>query len=280
MTRLLFTLTAVVFAVTALAGHADHEVVMQKEFDSASVKPNTSTAAGRMLGPLPGGRFVATNVTLRQLVAFAFGVSNARSDMSVIGGPSWIDADRFDIDARVAAGDIPRGQTGALVLALLEERFQLRAHRETRDRPIYHLVVDRLDGRLGSGLRLSTTACGAVADGVRSPSVVPAPRCGLLHAPGSAAGLGVTISQLAEALAPFAGRVVVDRTDLKDAFDIDLKWTPDVTNQPGDASGTAPVVGEPGLFTALREQLGLRFDSARGPVETVVVDAVSRLTPN
>ena len=228
-------------------------------FEVASVKANLSGDNGRMLGPAAGGRFVATNVTLRQLIAFAFGISNPRSEMLVIDGPRWLDADRFDVQAVAAGGNIPPGQTGPLVRALLEERFQLRAHRETRERPIYHLMVDRADGRLGPGLRPSTANC-TVA------------RCGLLSAPGILAGLAVTMSPFAESVAPFAGRVVVDRTGLEQAFDIEVKW----------ADGAAPAVAAdmPGLFTALKEQLGLKLEDGRGPVDVVVVDSASPLTAN
>jgi uncharacterized protein (TIGR03435 family) len=247
-------------ALLILAGSRESEsqdVATPKTFDVASVKPNTSGNTGRMLSPLPGGRFVATNVTVRQLIAFAFGVPNSHFEMIVIGGPDWIDADRFDVEARISTGDIPRGQAGPLVRALLEERFRLRAHRETRERPVYELVVDRPDRRLGLGLRSSTSDCRVA-------------RCGLLQAPGSAGGLGVAIPQLADALAPFAGRVIVDRTGLEQAFDVDLKWTPDAT----------PASDTPGLMTAIREQLGLRLESARGPVDVLVVDGVRRPTPN
>jgi uncharacterized protein (TIGR03435 family) len=247
---------------------ASQDTATPKAFDVASVKSNTSGNAGRMLSPLPGGRFVATNVTLRQLIAFAFGVPNSHFEMIVIGGPDWIDADRFDVEARVSTGDVPRGQSGPLVRALLEERFQLRAHRETRDRPIYQLVVDRADRRLGPGLRSSTTDCNATANS--GAGAAPRPRCGLTQTPGSTGGLGVTIPQLADALAPFAGRVIVERTGLEQLFDIDLKWTPDAT----------PASDAPGLLTAIREQLGLRLETARGPVEVLVVDAVGQLTPN
>jgi uncharacterized protein (TIGR03435 family) len=226
-----------------------------------------------VLTPLPGGRFTARNVTLRQLVAFAFGISNSRSDMLVTGGESWLDADRFDVEA--AAGvDLARGQTGPLVRALLEERFLLRARLETRDRPIYHLVLDRADGRLGPGFQASTASCAASGGAPNGGTS----RCGLLEGPGSISGLGATAADFANAVAPFAGRVVVDRTGLQGPFNIQLKWTPDQPRTgPNDARPSTEI---PGLFTAVKEQLGLKLDDARGPVEVVVIESVSRLRPN
>jgi uncharacterized protein (TIGR03435 family) len=221
---------------------------------------------------------VATNVTLRQLIAFGFGVSNARSGMLVIGGPRWIDADRFDVQAVAAGGDIPRGQTGPLVRTLLEERFGLQAHRERRERPIYNLVQEREDRRPGAGLRLSSADC--AAGGSPIAAAARAPRCGLLSAPGRLTGIAVTMSQLAEAVAPFAGRVVVDRTGLGQPFDLDLQWTADQAAGTADGSGLPPSSDLPGLFTALKEQLGLALEDARGPVDVVVVDAVGPLRPN
>lgn len=248
-------------------------------FEVASVKVNRSGDGGRMLGPAPGGRFVATNVTLRQLIAFAFGVSNARSEMLVVDGPRWLDTDRFDVQAVATGGDLPRGRTGPVVRALLADRFRLQAHRETRDRPIYDLVVDRPDTNPGPGLRRSTVDCnrgGATAAGTTTSR----PRCGLLSAPGSLTGLAVTLPQFAEALAPFAGRVIVDRTGMEQAFDIEFKWAAEQASAPA-VEGTSPAPADvPGLFTALKEQLGLKLEDARGPVDVVVVDAVSPLTPN
>src|SRR5688572_33124536 len=114
MTLRRLTVAALVIAFGSIET-AGQTVATPKTFDVASVKPNTSGNSGRMLSPLPGGRFVATNVTLRQLIAFAFGVPNSHFEMIVIGGPDWIDADRFDVEARVSTGDIPRGQSGPLV---------------------------------------------------------------------------------------------------------------------------------------------------------------------
>jgi uncharacterized protein (TIGR03435 family) len=265
-----------------------------QRFEVASVKLNTSGDTRRMIGPGPGGRFTAVNVTLRQLVAFALGVSNSRSDMLVVGGPEWVDRQRFDVDAVAVGRDIPRGTAGPLVRALLEERFQLRAHKETTERPVYHLVMDRTDGRLGPRLRPTATDCEARrtarAAGAAPPPAVPAappqdpatirPRCGLRESPGRFAGDGVTAAQLAEGLAPFAGRVVIDRTGLLQFFDLDLEWNTDVRAGPDAVTPAGATSDLPGLFTALREQLGLKLDDARGPVEVVIIDSASPLIPN
>jgi uncharacterized protein (TIGR03435 family) len=259
-----------------------------EQFEVASIKPNSSDDTRRMLGPAPGGRFLAVNVTLRQLVAFAFGVSNSRSEMLVLGGPAWVGSARFDVDAVASGGALPPGTAGPLVRKLLEQRFALRAHRETTERPVYHLVVDRTDGRLGPNLRPTSTNCEARrvarASGAPLPPITPVrppadpsiarPQCGVRVAPGHIAGDGVNAADIAEPLAPFAGRLIIDRTGLRQYFDVDLEWATE-----GAAAGGARN-DLPPLVTALREQLGLRLEDARGPVEVVAIDVVSALVPN
>ena len=100
------------------------------------------------------------------------------------------------------------------------------------------------------------------------------------ESPGRFAGDGVTAAQLVEGLAPFAGRVVVDRTGLQQYFDLDLDWNTDVHAGPDTVTPPATSSDLPGLFTALKEQLGLKLDDARGPVEVVIIDSVSPLIPN
>ncbi len=256
----------VALVAVAMMASLGAQAPVPTQFDVASIKPATSGDTRRMIGPEAGGRFRAVNVGLRQLIAFAFGVANSRADLTVVGGPAWIDSARFDVDAVVPGGSLPPGTAVPLVLKLLEERFQLRAHRATMQRPVYHLVVDRGDGRLGEALRPTTTNCG-----VRN---LP-PLCGLRIAPGDVSGDGVTAAQLATELAPFAGRVIVDRTGLSQLFDVDLKWI--IDSPGGDAVGGTNL---PGLFTALKEQLGLRLDDAVGFVQVVVVDSVAMLSPN
>jgi uncharacterized protein (TIGR03435 family) len=108
----------------------------------------------------------------------------------------------------------------------------------------------------------------------------PRPRCGLVEAPGTLTGYAITTAQLAESLASFAGRVVVDRTGLAQKFDLDLKWLPDQRSGPADSVSPTGPPDAPGLFTALKEQLGLRLEDGRGLVEVVAVESVSGLTPN
>ena len=199
-------------------------------FEAASIKPNTSGDSRRMIGPGPGGRFTALSVGLRQLIAFAFGVSNSRSNMLVIGGPGWTDQQRFEaLRAARAAGAAP--------------------------------------------------APAAPSRPPQDPSTIR-PRCGLRESPGRFAGDGITTAQLAAGLAPFAGRVVLDRTGLQEYFDLDLEWTTEPRGGPDDVAAPSVPTDLSGLFTALKEQLGLKLDDAHGPVEVVVIDSVSPLIPN
>ena len=123
-------------------------------FEVASIKPNRSGDFRRGIGPEPGSRFGAINVTLRDLVAFAYGISNSDAEALVIGGPEWIARERFDVAAK-AAGAVELSAFGAMVKTMLAERFSLRAHDETRPIQVYALVRARADGPLGRQLRRS-----------------------------------------------------------------------------------------------------------------------------
>jgi uncharacterized protein (TIGR03435 family) len=256
-------------------------------FEVASVKPNNSGDFRRGMGPAPGGRFSAINVPLRELIAFAYGVPNARANLQVVGGPPWINTARFDVQAVAAGGAIPPGQAGPMVSAMLAERFKLEIHRESREVPIYQLVLDRGDKRLGTQLRPSAIDCQArrAARGRGIPPPAPQgpppdpttirPTCGLRLTPGRFAGDAVPLSQLAEGLAPSVGRLIVDRTGLTGYFDLDLEWTPDQAGQPRpDGADTVADVDARSIFTALREQLGLQLEPTKGPVDVVVIDRV------
>ncbi|OFV93633.1 MAG: hypothetical protein A3G76_06170 [Acidobacteria bacterium RIFCSPLOWO2_12_FULL_65_11] len=257
-------------------------------FEAASVKPNKSGSGQVSIGIQPGGRFNAVNVPLRFLIRNAYQLQ----DFQLVGGPGWITSERFDIIAK-AEGDpppVPPGTTGPFQIMmrnLMADRFRLKVHKETREMPVYALVLARADRQLGPQLRPSTVDCAARGRGRGAPPPPPQPgerpACGMRIGPGTMTGGGFPISQLATALSQFAQRVVLDRTGLTGNFDLDLTWTPDQIPQgpPGGAPAGAPpppALDGPSLFTALQEQLGLKLESIRGPVEVVVIDSVEQPT--
>jgi uncharacterized protein (TIGR03435 family) len=251
-----------------------------------------------MVGTLPGGRFTATNVPLRLLLRFAYEVQ----DFQLIGAPGWVDADRFDIVATAGGAAGLNPPIRLMVRALLEDRFRLAARTESREGPIYALVLARSDGRLAPGLRRSGPECLPITPFPGAPAPPPPPpgvsvdpsrargRCPFLPLPGRVSAREMTMAQWATLLTQFVARPVVDRTGLAGAFDFDLQWTPDYLAQPGAIGGPAgapPPPAPPGvdpngpsLFTALQEELGLKLDAARGPVEVLVIDRVERPTEN
>jgi bla regulator protein blaR1 len=255
-------------------------------FEAASVKPNTSGDWRKSLGPAPGGRFLAANNTLRDLIPFAYGIPQVTAGFRVVGGPKWIDEDRFDIVATVGGTWTPQ-QMSEMLRTLLRDRFRLAAHHETRDLPIYTLAA------LSGGHRLKRSSVDqAVCDARRaaiqrrepvppSPPGAP-PACGTGRSnPGMITAVGWSLDALTSALSPFVSRVVVDRTGLTGLFDFELKWTPDAIPQlPADAPPLNVDPNGPSIFTALQEQLGLRLESARGPVDVVVIDRVEHPTPD
>jgi uncharacterized protein (TIGR03435 family) len=247
-----------------------------------------------MLEPLPGGRVNGTNVTAAALIRFAYGLP----DFQVSGGPEWLASDRFDVVAK-AEGDPPLAEKRLMLRRLLAERFKLAAHTETRELPIYALVLARSDGRLGPQLRRTAADCGRADQpsldlGVGpSPSDGP-PRCGYFgFAPGSdfptgRGGLafrGLTMAGLAKMLVPMVRRSVSDRTGLNGYFDAEFDFMaegpppppppPGLPNQ--NSFGSEPFVS---IFTVFPEQLGLKLESRRGPVEVLVIDRAEQPTPD
>ena len=248
-------------------------------FEVASVKTNKSGDGGSRINVEPGGRFTATNTTLRNLIRQSFQLQ----DFQITGGPDWMGSEHFDIVAKADA-EIPPTPPGVIgpmqlmVQSLLEERFKLAVHQEKRDLPIYALVVARSGGRLGAKLQSSTVDCQAIMTAATGRSGSPPepppsapsgrPICGMRTTPGQIMGGGFPLSQLASALSRIVQRTVVDRTGLVGNFDLELAYTPDQMPQGLDPNG-------PSIFTAVQEQLGLKLDSIRGPVDVLVIDGVT-----
>jgi len=251
-------------------------------FEAASIKVNTSGDCRKSIGPAPGGRFLATNNALRDLLPFAFGVPQAMAGIRIVGGPKWIDEDRYDVNAKVDGQWTPQ-QMSDMLRALLVDRFQLVAHREMRDMPTYTLVVASAGHRLRAS-NVDQAACDARRRAAQRREALPSlppgstPVCPTGRTvPGSITAIGWTMDALATTISPWVGRVVIDRTQLSGLFDFDLRWTPDQPIRlPDDAPPIAIDPNGPSMFTALQDQLGLKLESTRGAVDVVVVDHVER----
>jgi len=256
-------------------------------FEAASVKLNTSGDWRKSIGPAPGGRFLATNNTLKDLIPFAYGLPQATAGIRIVGGPGWIDSDRFDVVAKAGGTPSPQ-EMGAMLRTMLKDRFRLLAHTETRESAIYALVTAKGDNapRLRRS-EVSEIDCAARRAAIRRREPVPPPPpgkppvCGSGRTvPGKITAVGWPMEQLVNALAPFAGRVVLERTGLSGLFDFDLEWTPDqLPRQPPDDPEPLRIdPNGPSLFTALQEQLGLKLEPTRGPVEVLVIDRAVKPT--
>lgn len=248
-------------------------------FEVASIKPNVSGDQNSSVRGQPGGRLVVTNNSLYNLIRNAY---NTQRHEMVPGErlPSWIDSDRWDINAKGADAATQQDMM-RMLQNLLADRFKLVVRRETRDMPIYALVLARSDGRLGPQLRRSDVDCEAVYAAVKAGAPPPTPTgggpfCGTrTNNTGGVAQVlahGVPLANFVRNLSAAAGRVVVDKTGLTGPFEFDLSFTLD---QP--VAGGAPT-DNPSLFAALQEQLGLRLEAQRAPVEVLVIDSAERPT--
>ena len=216
----------VAFATASSTWTAAQTPSASLQFEVASIKPNKSGPGPQRIGFQPGGRFVATNVPVRDLISIAYGQPQPLPNFQIIGRPSWMTSDRFDITAKAegdpqpaAAG--PPTQMFQMLRGLLADRFQLKAHEETRDQPVYVLRVDRSDGKLGPNLRPSTVDCAALRGANRGgpppgpPAPGQAPVCGAMMAPGRIMSGGTPIETMTTSLARLVkqGRDRSHRTD-------------------------------------------------------------------
>lgn len=273
---------AVIAAVTVAAGQAPQPV-----FDVASVKENTSVSDSGGIAPETPGRVRITNTPLRFILLHAFRLM----DHQLIGAPEWTETARFDINATFQRDDAARNEddTRAMLRTLLVDRFGLKTHRETREMPIYSLVMARRDAALGPWLVRSSVDCDRIAEkrpqmgaGSTSP-VAPGgkrPVCMIVtNRRGRFITAGArTMQDLLGPLQAMTGRPVIDRTGLSGTFDFDLQWTSGPV-APAPGTPASPDDG-PSIFVALQEQLGLKLEPARAPFDVVVVDAVQRPTPD
>lgn len=288
-----FTIIALIVLTSSAATSALLVQSATPAFDIASVKrfrPEPNRRPSEAIRVMPGGRLTAPSATVRGLIAAAYAVL----DMQIIDGGRINVDDRFEIDARTKP-DVTMEEARGMLRGLLAERFGLITHRDTRELSVYSMTL--AGDRPGTQLRPSGPDCAPV----RGPAGVPAPppppppasqelapllvlsstpsRCAMVIFSTTVGGhwslREITTGRLAQRLTGELGRPVLDRTRLVGAFDIDLTFTPD--NPTVDASD-AP--NAPSLMTALREQLGLRLESTRAPVDVLVIDQVQTPTEN
>jgi uncharacterized protein (TIGR03435 family) len=245
-------------------------------FEVASIKKVVSPDVPAGIRPIgPGGQFRAV-ITVHDLVRVAYGAPLALLESQVVGGPGWINVDRFDIAAKIAGQptDLSNGPPVHLlemIRTLLEDRFKLRTRKETRRLPVYDLVLEKRGAR-GPRLLVTDGTCLSVPI-AQSDS---RPLCGFTRfAPGQISARGMTLDVFASGISPRVEieRIVRNRTGLSEKFDLDLEYTPGL--------GTASEPGadaKPTLFTAIREQLGLKLQPAVGPVGVIVIEGVERPT--
>lgn len=257
-------LVAASFALAFLCVRAPaQDKAAPQSFDVASIHINNTETDGHhhIVSNPAESHFRTVNLALRDLIQFAYGLP----DSQILGGPGWIDSILFDIDAksdplvdaqfRALPTEQARHRKQMMVQALLADRFQLKAHQETRRLPVYALVV----AKDGPKFKLSKINGSTIDIGLTR-----------LHIAGS----DDTINILSRELAQVLGRVVLNQTGLSGRYDLSLRWTPD-----DDAAPSSPDA-PPGIFTAIQEQLGLKLESTKSPVPVLVIDSVERPSPN
>jgi uncharacterized protein (TIGR03435 family) len=217
-------------------------------------------------------------------------------DFQIIGGPDWIKSDRWDIQAKAEEGSVPARKSpmppnvpdpvALRVQSLLEDRFQLKFHRETRALPVYELSIAK------GGLKIKPSEDQSPMKppepGAPAPPPIklggPMQRGSMLMGPGRLDATAVEFSQIVQMLSQQLGRSIVDKTDLKGLYDLSMQWTPEMgqgftaAGAPPAGMAAAPALDPtgPSIFTALQEQLGLKVDSGKGPVEVLVIDSVQK----
>ncbi|HWC95999.1 MAG TPA: TIGR03435 family protein [Candidatus Sulfopaludibacter sp.] len=228
---------ALLLALAALGAHAQ----TAPDFEVASVKvaPPRSGAAGYTAVESDPAMVRYSNITLKNLLAMAY-----RINSDLVSGPEWIDSAQYDVAARLPP-DTAKDRVPAMLQRLLTERFKLAVHRETKEQRAYLLVVAKGGPKLKEGR----------AEGGQSQMW-----------PGGISGPSMPVGVLASMVGRFLGYQVVDKTGLTGTYDIMLRFTPENSKEPGTD-----------LRAALQEQLGLRLETGKAPVETLVVDRAERV---
>jgi len=249
------------------------------KYEVASIKPNKSGTNSHGTQS-SAEEYRAVNISAMRLIrqAYGFALGTEFNDGRVVGAPSWLDAESYDIEAKMESSvtdalaklspqdrDLARKH---MLQTLLADRFKLIAHHETRELPVYELIV------MKSGPKLrEANANDTYANGYKLPNGKPAGQGFHSDEDGKVAAQGVTIAGVAQWLSRQVGRTVVDKTGLTGKYDLNLEWTKDSDDPSAEATG-------PTIFTAVQQQLGLKLVSTKGPVDIIVIDHVERPSGN
>ncbi len=282
---------SILVALTLLSGSA-----FAQTFEVASIKPAAPQTDGRIMVRMGGdpGRVDYANVSLRDLVRQAYGVK----DYQVVA-PDWMNSARFDVQAKVPP-DTSQEQRNLMMQALLAERFGLKIHKESKEVPVYSLVVGKNgpklkkteEGQPGGDAVRPNVAAPPLPGGGRGPGPGGPGMMRIMMQPGGKMRLnatGMELSTFAEMLSRQVGKPVFDNTGITGLYDIDVEFKPEEgmgmmrgmpmpMPKPGDSGGGeahGPVlenVEAPSIFTAVQDQLGLKLEGKKGPIETIVVD--------
>jgi uncharacterized protein (TIGR03435 family) len=242
-------------------------------YDAVSIHPHNALDNSMSFSFRPDN-FSATNISLKQLVSYAYGI---REDL-ISGLPDWKGSAHFDITAKVTDADrsvldkLTHDQLEAMFRPVLADRFQLKAHTETKTLPVYDLVLTK------DGPKFQKSPPPPEDPDHPTPKGQHRSNSSFQMNNGDLTATAITMNRFADTLADQLNRTVIDKTGLTDAYDLKLKWTRDEDSNNAADNGAADRA--PGLFTALQEQLGLKLNAAKGPVETLVVDHAEKPSPN
>jgi bla regulator protein blaR1 len=268
------------------AGPIGTPIDPETRFEVVSIKPFDPSATLRL--SMTPTRYDMAGMPLRALVAQALVTPPNR----IIGLPDWVDKERYAIAAKAPDGTSSNAMF-TMITNLLKDRFNLAMHRETREMPVYHLVFARADKRFGPALTETSAECKTLivarleaAQHGGAPPADPNGCVSLRINPGIVSIRGAQPAMIAGSLPAFVGRPVFDKTGLTGYFDYTLKWTPVAGSDnpllfglpPGGLPDATPPADPdaPNIFTAVQEQLGLKLESSRGPVDVIVIDRIEK----
>jgi len=266
-----------------LTSFANAQTAPRPEFEVASIKPNTSGNNMIMIRPPVGGRITATNARLKMLIGLAYKLQ----DYEISGRPSWISTDGYDITAKATDSNIGIDQLRPMLQTLLEDRFQLKVHRESKEVPVYALLPAKNGLKLPEAKEGGCTAFNANSPPPPPPApgqFPPTPCGGFFMGPNHLEGGKIGMEQFVGALSNLLGRPVIDKTGFKGTFDVKLDFSREGTRMGGrgglaSADAGNPDNAPPSIFTAIQD-LGLKLESQKGPGELLVIDHAEKASEN